>query len=145
MFAFHDVVYLGDVYALIVTAVNLRHVFVDLHDDHIGILHDGRRHSRVHRIVEVAVAVHGRNADHHHIYIEKIFIIGGVIVKDHGNKVAQSPVAESSLVGGAVPGVIDEMLLALVALRHLDGAGDQVAPDLHIIKLVPPLRQGPVQ
>src|SRR5699024_11350491 len=40
-----------------------------------------------------------RSSDLHHIYIEKIFIIGGVIVKDHGNKIAQSPVAESSLVG----------------------------------------------
>ena len=90
--------------------------------------------------------VHRRNAHHHHIDLQKIFIIRSIVVKYHGDKIAQPPVAQLTLIGRTMPAVIGEMLLALITLRHLDRSFyDQISAYLHILQFIPAPRQSPVQ
>ena len=66
-------------------------------------------------------------------------------MKYHRDIVTEPAVTELSFVGGAMPGVIDEVLLRRIAFHRLNGADDQVATNFYIRKLVPPRRERPVQ
>ena len=120
-------------------------VLVDLQDDDVGLLDDALGDAGAAGEVEKAVAVHGRHAQHGDVDRQKMAVVGLQIAEDHGDIAAESAVAELSLVGGAVPAVVAEMLPGRVGLDGHDRPEAEISPDLHIIELVPAPGQGRVQ
>ena len=59
-------------------------------------------------------------------------VIGHHIPEDHRDIIAQASVAEFSLISGAVPAVVNEVLPQGVAFRDLDRAKSQIAADFDI-------------
>ncbi len=130
---------------LVEAAQNVGQMLVDLQDDDIRLLKDAPGDACGAGEVEVAVPVHGRDAHHGHVHRQEVTVVGHHVAEDHRDVVAQIPVAEFPLVSGAVPGVVEKVLPAGVALHHLNGTEKQVAPDFHAGQLVPALGQGSVQ
>ena len=145
MGALHHIVHLGNVDALIKSAENTGQVFVDLQDDDIRRFQNAPGNAAGTGEVEVAVFVHGRHAHHGHIDRQKVPVIGRHIAEDHGNIVAQAPVAQLSLIAGAVPAVVDKVFPVRVTFHGPDGTKQQVAPDLDICQFLFPFRQGRIQ
>ena len=63
----------------------------------------------------------------------------------HGDKITQPTVTQLALIGGAVPGMIGEMLLGGITFCHFNGSGKQIAPDFYIGQLIPAFGQCTVQ
>ena len=145
MLPLHHVVHLGDVDHLVKAAAEPGQVLVHLHDDDVRLVDDALADAGGAAQVEVAVLVHGRDADHGHVHGEEVGVVGHHVAEHHGDEVAEAPIAEAPLVARAVPGVVDEVLPGGVALHGLQLVEDEVAPDLHVEELVPALAEGPVQ
>jgi hypothetical protein len=72
-------------------------------------------------------------------------VVGDKQVEDHGNIIAEPFVAQLSLIGAAMPGIIEEVFTRRIAFYRLDGAKTQITPYFDIVKLVPAGSQRPVQ
>ena len=77
--------------------------------------------------VEEAVPVHRSGAHHRDVYVQKMAIVGYHVPEDHRNIIAQTSVAEFSLVSGAVPAVVNEVFPQGVAFCDLNWAKSQIA------------------
>ena len=140
--ALHDHVHIVDVDALVQPAIDPGQILVDLQDHHVGLVQHRPGGGVGHGEVEVSMLIHGGHAGDSHVYREEMVIVGPQIPEHHRVEVAQAPVAELPLIAGHVPAVIDKVLPAGVALHHLNGLLDQIAPDLHAPQLVLPLGNG---
>ena len=145
MLALDDTVDLGDVDALVKAAVDARQALVDLEDDDVGLFQNAAGHARAAGEVEVAVLVHGGDADHPHVEIQKRLVVPDEVAEDHRREGAQPPVAELALIGGQVPARVVEMLPRRVALHRLQRAEHQVAADLDAVQLIPAFGEGGVE
>ena len=122
--------------ALVKAAVNEGQVLVDLQDHNIRVPQDPLSDAGGAGEVEIAVPVHGRGAHHGDIHVEEVAVVGNHIAEDHRDVVAQAIVAQLSLIGGAVPAVVDKMLPFGVRFHDLDRAKSQIAADFDIGELI---------
>ena len=135
--AFHDHVHIVNMDTLIQTAVNPGQVLVDLQNHHIRLVQHTAGRGIADREVKVTVLIHRRHAHHGHINSQEMRIVGTQITENHGNKVAQSLVAELTLIAGHMPAIIQEVLTGGVTFHHLDGLLDQIASDFYIEQFIP--------
>ena len=106
-----------------------------------SLLQDGPGDARPNGQVEVSVAVHRSDAGHGDVDRQEMTVIRPQVPEDHGNEVAESPVAELALVVGAVPAVVDKVLPLRIALHCFQPVEYKIASDLHVEKLILPLCQ----
>ena len=145
MFPLHHIVHIAEVNGFVKATQNTGQMLVDLQNDNVRLLQDAAGDARGTGEIEIPVLIHGRDAHHGHIHREKMPVVGHHIAKNHGNIAAQPSVAELSLIGGTVPGVVGEVLPARVTLHDLNRTKAQIAPYLYIGQLIPAFRQSLVQ
>ena len=142
MLALDDHGDVGDVYALVVGAVDLGQRVVDLDDDGVRAAYHVERRACGEGEVEVAVLVHRRRADVGDVDVQEFFVVPGEIAEDHGGEVGPALVEQLALVAGAVPGVVAEVLARRVTFHDLNGAVHYLAAELDVEQLVPALGEG---
>ena len=143
--ALDDAVDLGDVDALIEAAEDARKVLVDLENHEVRLVENAFGDAGGTGEVEVPVPVHRRDAHHGDVYREEMAVIRHEIAEDHGNEIAQPPVAQAALVGREVPAVIEKVLARRVALDGPDRTKAEIAADLDVVQFITPLGEGGVQ
>jgi len=123
-------------YYLIKTAAQLRGMLVYLKYDDVGLIENELGHAGDAGEVEISVPVHGTHGHHGNVHMYKLAVVPAEIAEYHGREKTQTPVAQLTLIAGAVPGVVNKMLLAGVAFHGLYGPEHQVALHPHTAQLV---------
>ena len=134
----------GDMDALVISAVDLGQVRVNLQNYLVRAAYHVQTRARGDGEVEVAVPVHGRGADEGDVDVQELPVIPGEVAEYHRREVREALVHELAVVARGVPAVICEMLARGVALYDLDGAVHYLRADIDVKELVAPLGEGGV-
>ena len=106
MLALDDIVDLGNMDALIEAAQDPRQSLVDFKDHDVRLLQDALGAAGRAGQIKVPVLVHRCDRAHRDIDRQKVPVVGDKQVEDHGNIIAEPFVAQLSLIGAAMPGII---------------------------------------
>ena len=141
----HHAVHVPDVDLTAVEAVDPGQAAVDLQDDVPGLLQHVRQLGGGQAEVEVAVAVHGGDLEHGHVHLHLLPVEPGELGVAHGDEVPHALGGDLAVDAAHVPGVPGKVLPGVLRLGDLRHPHSDAALHLHVVQLVLPGGQGPVQ
>ena len=136
MLPLHDHVHIADMDALVQTAIDPGQILIYLQNNDIRLVQHSSGRGIADGEIKIPVLIHGRHAHHGHIHRKELRVIPAQVPEHHGAEVAQTPVAQLTLIPGHMPAVVNKMLPRGVALHHLDGLRNEVSPHLHTPQLI---------
>ena len=133
-------------YAVLKTAQADGHVLIDFHNDGLGAVAHRFQMGTAGAEVEPAVLIHGRHLEHGHVQgLDAVPVIARQLGIAQGNVIGEALLDGLPLNAAHVPGVPGEMPGGVRHVEDGGAAGQDAAPDVHILQFPHPGGQGLVQ